>query len=39
MVAVGILAAPVLAAIGAITALVTEYTIELEKVAESNKKV
>lgn len=33
--AVGILAAPVLAAIGAFAALVTECTIEVEKVEES----
>jgi hypothetical protein len=33
-VAVGILAAPVLAAIGAFAALVTECTIEVEKVEE-----
>jgi len=34
-VAVGILAAPVLAALGAIAALVTECTIEVEKTEES----
>ena len=33
--AVGILAAPLLAAIGAVAALVTECTIEVEKVEES----
>ena len=33
--AVGILAAPVLAAVGAVVALVTECTIEVEKVEES----
>ena len=33
--AVGILALPVLAAIGAVAALVTECTIEVEKVEES----
>jgi hypothetical protein len=33
-VAVGILAAPLLAAVGAFAALVTECTIEVEKVAE-----
>jgi hypothetical protein len=33
----GILAAPVLAAIGAFAALVTECTIEVEKVAEKKK--
>jgi hypothetical protein len=32
---VGILAAPLLAAIGAFAALVTECTIEVEKVEES----
>jgi hypothetical protein len=35
---VGILAAPVLAAIGAAAALVTECTIEVEKVEEKDKK-
>ena len=35
---VGILAAPVLAAIGAAAALVTECTIEVEKVEEADKK-
>jgi hypothetical protein len=35
VVAVGILAAPVLAAVGAFAALVTECTIEVEKVGES----
>jgi len=35
--AVGILVAPVLAAIGALAALVTECTIEVEKVEESDK--
>ena len=35
--AVGILAAPVLAAVGAFAALVTECTIEVEKVEESDK--
>lgn len=34
---VGILAAPVLAAIGAAAALVTECTIEVEKVEETDK--
>ena len=34
-VAVGILAAPVLAALGAFAALVTECTIEVEKIEES----
>ena len=34
----GILAAPVLAAIGAFAALVTECTIEVEKVEEEKKK-
>ncbi len=34
-VAIGILAAPVLAAIGAIAALVTECTIEVEKIEKS----
>lgn len=37
MAAVGILAAPVLAAIGAVAALVTECTIEVEKVEASDK--
>jgi hypothetical protein len=36
--AVGILAAPVLAAIGAVAALVTECTIEVEKIAEEGEK-
>ena len=35
VVAVGILAAPVLAALGAFAALVTECTIEVEKVEKS----
>ena len=35
--AVGILAAPVLAAIGAVAALVTECTIEVEKIEEREK--
>lgn len=35
---VGILAAPVLAAIGAAAALVTECTIEVEKLEEKDKK-
>lgn len=35
--AVGILAAPVLAAVGAFAALVAECTIEVEKVEESGK--
>ena len=35
VVAVGILAAPVLAALGAFAALVTECTIEVEKIEES----
>jgi len=35
--AVGILAAPVLAAVGAVAALVTECTIEVEKVEETEK--
>ena len=39
MVAVGILAAPVLAVIGAMATLVTECTIEVEKVEESDKKI
>jgi len=34
-VAIGIMAAPVLAAIGAIAALVTECTIEVEKIEKS----
>jgi hypothetical protein len=34
-VAIGILAAPVLAAIGALAALVTECTIEVEKIEKS----
>jgi len=34
-VAIGILAAPVLAALGAFAALVTECTIEVEKIEES----
>jgi len=34
-VAIGILAAPVLAALGAIAALVTECTIEVEKIEKS----
>jgi len=34
-VAIGIIAAPVLAAIGAIAALVTECTIEVEKIEKS----
>jgi hypothetical protein len=37
VVAVGIMAAPLLAAVGAFAALVTECTIEVEKVAESKK--
>lgn len=37
VVAVGILAAPLLAAVGAVAALVTECTIEVEKVEESEK--
>jgi len=36
-VAVGIMAAPVLAAVGAFAALVTECTIEVEKVPEKKK--
>ena len=36
VVAVGVLAAPVLAAIGAFAALVTECTIEVEKVENSD---
>jgi hypothetical protein len=36
--ALGIIAAPVLAAVGAFAALVTECTIEVEKVAEKEKK-
>jgi hypothetical protein len=35
--ALGIMAAPVLAAVGAFAALVTECTIEVEKVAEKKK--
>jgi len=35
--AVGIMAAPLLAAVGAVAALVTECTIEVEKVEESEK--
>jgi hypothetical protein len=34
-VAIGILAAPVLAALGALAALVTECTIEVEKIEKS----
>jgi hypothetical protein len=37
VVAVGILAAPLLAAVGAFAALVTECTIEVEKVQEKKK--
>jgi hypothetical protein len=37
VVAVGIMAAPLLAAVGAFAALVTECTIEVEKVEESKK--
>ena len=37
VVAVGIMAAPLLAAVGAFAALVTECTIEVEKVGESKK--
>jgi hypothetical protein len=37
VVALGIMAAPVLAAVGAFAALVTECTIEVEKVAETKK--
>jgi hypothetical protein len=37
VVAVGILAAPLLAAVGAFAALVTECTIEVEKVEEKKK--
>ena len=37
VVVVGILAAPLLAAVGAVAALVTECTIEVEKVEESEK--
>lgn len=37
VVAVGILAAPLLAAVGAFAALVTECTIEVEKVGENKK--
>ncbi|MGD1118879.1 MAG: DUF4342 domain-containing protein [Dehalococcoidales bacterium] len=36
-VAVGIMAAPLLAAVGAFAALVTECTIEVEKVGEAKK--
>jgi hypothetical protein len=36
--ALGIIAAPVLAAVGAFAALVTECTIEVEKVEEKEKK-
>ena len=36
--AVGIIAAPVLAALGAVAALVTECTIEVERVEEPKKK-
>jgi len=36
-VAVGIMAAPLLAAVGAFTALVTECTIEVEKAGEAKK--
>jgi len=36
--AVGIIAAPVLAAVGAVAALVTECTIEVEKVEEPKEK-
>lgn len=36
--AVGILAVPVLAAIGAVAALVTECTLEVEKIEETEKK-
>jgi len=35
--AIGIIAAPVLAAIGAFAALVTECTIEIEKIEKSDK--
>jgi len=35
--AIGIIAAPVLAAIGAFAALITECTIEIEKIEESDK--
>jgi hypothetical protein len=37
VVAVGIMAAPLLAAVGAFAALITECTIEVEKVGESKK--
>ncbi|MFA5308972.1 MAG: DUF4342 domain-containing protein [Dehalococcoidales bacterium] len=37
VVAVGIMAAPLLAAVGAFAALVTECTIEVEKVGETKK--
>jgi hypothetical protein len=37
VVAVGILAAPLLAAVGAFAALVTECTIEVEKIKEKKK--
>lgn len=37
VVAVGILAAPLLAAVGAFAALVTECTIEVEKIEEKKK--
>jgi hypothetical protein len=37
VVAVGIMAAPLLAAVGAFAALVTECTIEVEKVGENKK--
>lgn len=37
VVAVGIMAAPLLAAVGAFAALVTECTIEVEKVGEKKK--
>jgi hypothetical protein len=37
VVAVGIMAAPILAAVGAFAALVTECTIEVEKVREAKK--
>jgi hypothetical protein len=37
VVAVGIMAAPLLAAVGAFAALVTECTIEVEKVGEKGK--
>jgi hypothetical protein len=38
VVAVGIIAAPVLAAVGAVAALVTECTIEVEKIEEPKEK-